>query len=50
MAVTDNGVYKNILKYELELFKEKVGYDNLVKQMKDDMKEKGYTYSKKDNK
>ena len=50
MVVTDNGAYKNILKYELELFKEKVGYDNLVKQMKEDMKEKGYTYSKKDDK
>lgn len=47
MVVTDNGVYKNILKYELELFKKKIGYDSIVLELEKDMKEKGYTYSKK---
>jgi len=47
MAVVDNGVYKDILKYEIELFKKRIGYDSIVSKMEEDMKKEEYVYSKK---
>ena len=40
IASVDDGMYKDILKYEIELFKEKIGYDDIVREVEEDMKEK----------
>lgn len=40
IASVDDGMYKDILIYEIELFKEKIRYDDIVREVEEDMKEK----------